>query len=214
MKRISALIVTIVAVFALVGHAKAAPMYYTFDGTVSSIGFDDSSGIIADAGLAVGSAVTYTLIVDLAADGTYTRNDTTVITLTDTAATDWFFTDYVSGNALRQRDGGWNNDPEDTAEYNYGYNHSSTTTGLLWANSLDDRLQIHTNDSIVSGWAVGDAVTGYNIAFDSSGDVSALYADLTLTSISDTAPVPEPSTLLLLGSGLAGLGFVRRKCKN
>lgn len=26
-------------------------------------------------------------------------------------------------------------------------------------------------------------------------------------------PIPEPSTLLLLGSGIVGLGFIRRKCK-
>lgn len=28
-----------------------------------------------------------------------------------------------------------------------------------------------------------------------------------------TAPVPEPSTFILLGAGLAGLGFVRKRCK-
>lgn len=35
------------------------------------------------------------------------------------------------------------------------------------------------------------------------------YAELQI----ETAPIPEPSTMLLLGSGLAGLGFFRRRRK-
>jgi hypothetical protein len=34
-----------------------------------------------------------------------------------------------------------------------------------------------------------------------------------VTSLASTSPVPEPSTFLLLGAGLAGVGFLRRRAK-
>ena len=45
-------------------------------------------------------------------------------------------------------------------------------------------------------------------SFCSDGTDTALYLDNV-----DVAPVPEPATLVLLGSGLAGLAFYRRKRK-
>jgi len=67
---------------------------------------------------------------------------------------------------------------------------------------------------------VGDKhylLTGFDLSFLDSG--TEFYSHFTMGCGNDnlmghgTAPVPEPATLILLGSGLAGLAFYRRKKK-
>jgi T5SS/PEP-CTERM-associated repeat protein len=90
-----------------------------------------------------------------------------------------------------------------------GYTVSSTTPVYLslWADTATDLSDLtvwHYDGSI---WSKFDAT---DLAFDGT------YASFSATSfsgyaVSGTAPVPVPSALFLLGPGLAGLAFMRRR---
>lgn len=110
MKKILAITACMLA-FVLVGQVKATPMYYTFTGIAGGI-YDDA-GIVAaqlGAGFAFGSAVSHTIIVDLAADGEYTRNNGTGWSFTDSATNNFFYSAYDSGtNNIWSVNGGYYN---------------------------------------------------------------------------------------------------------
>jgi len=81
--------------------------------------------------------------------------------------------------------------------------------------------------ALVSGIAPGDTVAGFSVSFDWSGTEtpgSQFFEvvdpctfeplDSGYTRPTQTSPVPEPGTLMLLSAGLTGIAFLRKRLKN
>jgi hypothetical protein len=204
---------TIIAALGLVGNIQAAPLYYTFEGAIFLI--EDSAGAIAAAdGLGIGSSVSYTFLVDMELQGSGTTHSGSVETLADTPTSNFFFADFISGSMIDEVNGGRYNAPSDIAEYNVGAERvTSRMLGHLAGGSEDALITINSYDINFSNWVVGTSVTGAERVFDDIGYMSGIGSNLTLTSISGVSSVPEPASIILLGAGLAGLGFTRKMNK-
>jgi hypothetical protein len=81
---------------------------------------------------------------------------------------------------------------------------------------LGDGFYNFNYENVDLGWSLVGLVElnllgGLDVTIESwGGDFYLDYSILTANGC-DNAPVPEPSTLLLLGAGVAGLAFYRRK---
>ncbi len=154
---------------------------------------------------------------------------------------DWRLGSTVDGVHVEGYEGDPNNDGIYT--YNAGYNLTNSEMGHLYYEELGNLGWLDTNGNTPAGYGlqnIGDFVNlvesnywsgteyanvnGNAWAFDmDDGDQKVLngsnaenhysYGLAVRTGQITVAPVPEPSTILLLGSGLAGLAFYRRKRK-
>ena len=176
-----------------VGIARAVPMYYTFEGTVTVMA--DGAGIIANAGLELGSKVSYVFLIDFDQPGSYRRNNGEIGEFGE------FYAAYISGSMLSEKDGGFYNAPSDIAEYNFGfYNWASFYTGSTNSNVY---LAIF-NSNILELGSLGRVS---NTAWDAEGNYSQLDAqDLMLTEISPYLPVHSIENILTFFDESVDLG--------
>ena len=79
--------------------------------------------------------------------------------------------------------------------------NSSYTYGTILAPNRGLNVSSHTHTGALIAGSEGINISSSNIGYDPFMPMNPVY------------PSPEPSTVLLLGSGLAGLGWYRRRRK-
>lgn len=180
------------------GSVNASPITFSLDGNVNYISGGTAAG---DAGLSVGSAISYTIVVDFNSDGTYTYDSgATIDTLVDSAQEDYFFADLLSGPTVMADNGGGPG-----FESNLGINYLDSIIGTL---IVDDSLYLSNYDYLISDWGVGTAISVSNL-WKEGGSQYLWMGNLSITTMTPSAStnIPSPGTFFLLLAGLIYLLF-------
>lgn len=201
------------AVIFVTTGAYAVQLTYTFQGIVSQLNSDDA-GIISDLEVTVGTAMTYTYLVDFERDAERTFDNGTHTTLSDSPAAqmDLFYVEHLAGALLDEKNGGFYNGDMAIASMNDGYVRTDSNDSFLHGGSSDHAIYVGSQNITLADWIIGTSIIGMEVAYSSDGTYSLITTDLMITDISTAEPVPEPATLFLMIPGIIGIiGFRKRK---
>jgi hypothetical protein len=191
-------------------------MQYTIEGQViKGPGINDSAGYLSQLGITIGSSVSYTLNIDLdvAANQVLTNGFSTPILPFNTQ--DKLYYAHLVGGTVFTADiwqDSYNGIVENNQIVDSGFQYHDL---YMLAATGNISLQFSGFNFEPNSWTVGSNFNAYsmrNVIYDGNGNCSSFNFVGQITSVIP-APVPEPSTLLLLSVPIIGAGLFRKKIR-
>lgn len=176
---------------------SATPLYLSINANVSNIW--DIGSVTSSAGIKVKDTLSYVIKIDQDLTGSVTKNGNTDY------KPGTYYASLISGNIFGKT--GYNLFPTT----NFGFDGLIVDT----INAGNEYSNLNLT-SLFSDFGEFEAGTNFGGGFESTYEngiktATVFLKNITVTSVSNSAPTPVPSAILLMSAGLAFVGYIRKR---
>lgn len=209
----------LLCLFAIALSAQATPLYYSFEGNITSIIQHERNPVTGRldptilpssnrTGFSLGQPLNFMFLLDFDAPPVHVAFDGVESTVSDTTTDDYFYSELISGN-LPALSGHSFADPYFLWERRQDRNSSVSGNGEFLGGIEANRIWLGSN-AFVADWEIGRSVSTQLHYWYSDTDFENTQLDMRLVSI---AEVPLPASAFLFVAGCLGLLASQRLSK-